>query len=197
MRVDTSQELDSGDATLEIPWEDPSGPEVCYVDLKVHPEAIDRLAECRRHPSLAELLRHINAPESIFRTAKCDVWETTELAEDERLDFGSAYKVGSYVDLLFDKEEMKSDLHAHRQLAERVQEAVKGLRVQAQLELVVRRCLFHPEERWGYYLTIFAHAYGAVPAEAQGQWKLAMAGLGDVLVEIDLGYRGEGRSLLR
>jgi hypothetical protein len=158
MRVEIVQEIDPGDDTLEIPWANPEDTRLRYVDLKAHPASIDQLEECRRFPPLGSFLRQVNSPGSSFRTAKCDAWTTTDLTDDERLDFQLPFKVGSYVDLFLDRPEFNAVLEHQLQLGEKLRQALASLRVQAQLEVCIRRCLFHPEERWGYYLTLFTHA---------------------------------------
>ena len=120
-----------------------------------------------------------------FRTAKCDAWATTDLTEDERLDFQLPFKMGSYMDLVFDRSELNGSLEHQVQLGEELRQALACFRAQAQLEVCIRRCLFHPEERWGYYLTIFTHAYGAEAEEAAREWARALAAQGDALVKID------------
>jgi hypothetical protein len=181
MRVDISQEIDADNPILEIPWIDPLNSQRRYVDIKASPETIADLWECREFPALGEFLRVVNSRQSVFRTAKCDVWETTDLADDERLDFGLPCKVGSYVDLLFDDPELNCRLETYRQSAESIAERVREVRVQAELEIIIRSCLFHPEERRGYYLTIFAHAYGKTPLEAAAHWEITLEALAKAL----------------
>jgi hypothetical protein len=190
MRVEIVQELDAGDDTLEVPWASPVQPGLRYLDLKAHPEETERLEECRKYPPLADFLRRVNSVTSPFRSAKCDVWTTTDLAEDERVDFKLPVKVGSYVDLLFDRPDLNSKLEPHVQLGAKLSEVLGPLRVQAQMEIYVRRCLFHPEERWGYYVTVFTHAYGASSREAEEEWNRAVDALGNTLAGIDRSFYG-------
>jgi hypothetical protein len=197
MRVEIVQELDAGDDTLEVPWASPVQPGLRYLDLKAHPEEIGRLEECRKYPALASFLRKVNAADSPFRTAKCDVWTTTDLAEDERVDFKLPVKVGSYVDLLFDRPDLNSRLEPHLQLGAKLSEILGPLRVQAQMEICVRRCLFHPEERWGYYVTVFMHAYGVTPGEAEEEWNRALDAPGNALAGIDCSFYGLPADLSR
>ena len=177
MRVEIIRELDPDDDMLEIPWANPQDPGLRYVDLKAHPQAIATLGECRRYPPLALMLRAINAPGSVLRSAKCDVWTTSDLTEDERLDFGLPHKIGSYVDVVLEYPKFNSDPDLQVELGEKLRRALRHLRLQAQMEICLRRCLFHPEERWGYCLTIFVHAYGQTQVEAEQEWARAMAAL--------------------
>lgn len=194
MRVEIVRELDPDDDMLEIPWANPQEPGLRYVDLKAHPQAIATLEECRRYPALAAMLRAINAPVSVLRSAKCDVWTTSDLTDDERLDFDLPHKIGSYVDVVFDRPEFNSDPERQVELGEKLQSALRNLRVQAQMEICLRRCLFHPAERWGYYLTIFVHAYGQTQVEAEQEWARAMAAIREAWESIDriLGHEIEG-----
>ncbi len=190
MRVEIVRELDPDDDKLEVPWASLTDPGLQYVDLKAAPDKAEQLEECRRFPPLTTLLRLINRAGSLFRSAKCGVWKTTELTEDERVDFGLPYKVGSYVDVLFDNAKFNSRLEYHLQFGEKLKQALRNARGKAQIEVCVRRCLFHPEERWGYYLTIFTHAYGADAAEAEGEWRRAVGALGEGLGQVDEILRG-------
>jgi len=185
MRVDFSQEIEPGDPVLEIPWTDPHRPKQSYVDVKRRPDAVFELDECRRYPELGQFLLHVNSPESSFHTAKCDVWTTKDLTLEERLEFGLPCKVGSYVDLLFDRADLQGRVEAYQQLASAIEQRMKDHRAAAQLEIMIRRCLFHLENRWGYYATIFVHAYGASPQEAESRWDAVMRVLAETLVSID------------
>lgn len=184
VRVDVIRALDSTDPTLEIPWASPTNLDLHYIDLRACPQQIHQLEECRKYPALAALLRKVNAADTSLRTAKCDIWVTTELAEDERLEFKLPCKVGSYVDLVFDRGDWNSRLEPYLHLGNELSRRLDQVQLQAQLEACVRRCLFHPEERWGYSLTLFTHAYGASPHEAEEAWQRALRALGNALAQI-------------
>lgn len=188
MRVEIIQELESADPKLEIPWAIPHNARLRFIDLKKFPQKIEHLEECRKYPPLASLLRKVNVAGSALYTAKCDVWTTTKLAEDERLDFKMRYKIGSYVDLLFDSKRLNSNLKSHLRLGEKLGGLLSHCRIQAQIEIAVRRCLFHPKERWGYYLTVFVHAYGTTRTQAKREWGRAVDCLGDALSKIEPEY---------
>jgi hypothetical protein len=181
MRVEILQELGPDDARLEIPWASADDLTLAYIDLKTFPDNAEELDECRSRPVLGSLLRAINRPDSLLRSAKCHVWITHELAEEERWDFDFPVKVGSYLDLLFDSPDLKASLAPHLRLAEEIERGMKETRLQAQMDIAVRRCLFHAEENWGYYLTLFIHAYGATENEAEAAWTLALLNLREVL----------------
>lgn len=178
-------ELDPDDAKLEIPWADPGKPSRKYLDLKKFPENIGRLKVCRSHPAMAGLLRILNAPDSAFGTAKCDVWTTRHLEEDEKLDFNLPCKVGSYVDLIFANARLNSSRSPMFRLAKILEHRLRRCRVQAQAEMDVRRCLFHPRGRWGYYATIYVHGYGQNLEEAESEWSRAIKNLGAAFSSMD------------
>jgi hypothetical protein len=180
MRVEITSELDPGDSRLEIPWA--AGRARRYRDLKAFPEEIAALPECRAYPPLAALLGRLNAPRSPLRTAKCDVWETTKLARDEWADFRLPSKTGSYVDVVFDAPRLRRQRAPHQRLAEQIVRGLKSFRASAQLDIVLRRCLFHPEEVWGYALTFFLHAYGPTARQARHEWARALPHLGRALL---------------
>jgi hypothetical protein len=181
MRVEILQELGPDDARLEIPWASPDDPTLAYIDLKTFPGHVEELDECKSRPVLGSLLRAINRPDSLLRSAKCHVWITHDLAEEERWDFDFPVKVASYLDLLFDSPDLNANLVAHLRLAEEIERGMKETRLQAQMDIAVRRCLFHAEENWGYYLTLFIHAYGATENEAETAWTLTLLNLREVL----------------
>jgi hypothetical protein len=183
VRIEITRELDADCDALEVPWDSPSDPSLRYWDLKLHPEKIAGLPECRNFPAMADCLAKFNAPSSPLRSAKCDVWCTTDLAEDERLDFNLPFKTGSYLDVVFDDLERRKSVDAHARLAEEFQRRLSALRVQAQMEIVLRRCLFHPQETWGYALTLFLHAYSSTQAEATAEWSRSIAAVGMALPE--------------
>lgn len=184
VRIEILQELDSDAARLEFPWAGPPRSGLRYVDLKRFPEKIGALPECRSFPLLRSLVSSVNAAESPIRTVKCDVWTTHKLAADERLDFRLPSKTASYVDVVFDRPGLRTRLDAHLRFAEKTQRALRAFRVRGQMDIVVRRCLFHPRKRWGYALTFFVHGYGATRAEATQQWGRGLSALTKALARI-------------
>jgi hypothetical protein len=97
--------------------------------------------------------------------------------------------MGSYVDLVLDRSELNTAQEHQVQLGEKLRQALAPLRAQAQLEVCVRRCLFHPQERWGYSLTLFTHAYGADAGEAAREWARTLEAQGEALARIDATFR--------
>jgi hypothetical protein len=183
VRVEVVRELDPCDDILELPWAASENSAPLYVDLKRFPGRVDELKECRRHPAVRELLRLLNRPKTALRTVKCDVWKTTKLAEDERADFNLAYKLGAYLDVVLEDPTLRAQLTPHVRWAARIARRLAPARLQAQIEIVVRTCLFHSEEKWGYALTVFVHGYGSSWDEAESEWGGALVHLGKALLK--------------
>ena len=183
MRIEITQELDAADPSLEIPWAGSCRSDLQYVDLKRHPKRIAKLPECRKFPPLSAVLRRINGARSGLRTAKCDAWTTRNLSPDERLDFNLPCKAGSYIDVVLDGLRSRTRLDTHRHFAERLAKGLAGIRVRGQMDIIIRRCLFHPREEWGYALTFFVHGYGETRSEAISEWSSALSSLGDALIQ--------------
>lgn len=181
MRVEIGQETDPGDPVLEIPWADPDNPGNHYIDVKRRPEAVMELVECRRFPALGQFLLRVNSAAMPFRTAKCDAWATTELDLEEKLAFPKPCKVGSYVDLLVDRPDLNSHVEPYQKLGALLASRLKDMKSVAQIEMFIRRCVLTLEDRSGYYATIFVHAYGATPEEAESEWTRIIEALGESL----------------
>lgn len=192
MRVETGQETDPGDPVLEIPWADPDNPASSYIDVKRRPEAAMELAECRRFPALGQFLMRINSAAMPFRTAKCDAWATTDLDLEERIAYPLPCKVGSYVDLLIDRADLNSRVEPYQKLGALLAQRLNDSTARAQIELLIRRCLFTLEDRPGYYATMYIHAYGANPQEAESEWNEVIGSLGESLdvVSREFGWGG-------
>ena len=99
-----------------MPWAAADG-DPRYYDLKRQPELLLELEEARRAPELAEFLAVMNSPGGILESAKCDTWSSTEINPEEEI-FGTAYKFGSYVNLLFSQEASRSSFGGTRAIRE-------------------------------------------------------------------------------
>ncbi len=192
MRVEIGQETEPGDPVLEIPWADPDNPGNYYIDVKRRPEAVMELVECRRFPALGQFLLRVNSAAMPFRTAKCDAWATTELDLEEKIAFPQPCKVAGYVDLLVDRADLNSHVEPYQKLGALLAQRLKDLKGRAQIEMFIRRCLLTLEDRSAYYATIFVHAYGATPQEAETEWTGVIGALGESLDSIsrEVGWGG-------
>jgi hypothetical protein len=188
--ADWSVELGADDPALEFPWSDPDG-KLRYVDLREHPDHIGMLKETAREPELADALRLLNSSESVFATAKCDLWLDEDPVESERV-YG-AVKFASYVDcVLADPETTtRSNFGWHESVVKLAVEVAAGEDVDGIIEYVVRRCFFHPPHRKsnedyfltpGLCVTMYASGFGENAATARAQWAEALQLASEALV---------------
>jgi hypothetical protein len=183
VEADYSVELGQGDETLELPWEDGS---LRYYDLKRQPEVLLNLEEVRQAPELGEFLAAINSAVSIFETAKCDTWSSTEINPEEEV-FGATYKFGSYVDLLFSREESRFSFVLHEELAKRITQLLKRVpEIPAAAGMIIRRCFYHRAEgiRDGFYITVYLFGYGDDQPQARQRWGIALKLMENALRQI-------------
>ena len=176
MQVDFAIELGADDETLEFPWvAAEAGPR--YYDLKRHPELLLSIAEASRFSELAEFLSAVNSPTSLFETAKCDAWSSTEMKPEEDI-FGATCKFGSYVDLVLSSRDPRVLFSEHEQLLIRPTELLKRVpEIPAAAEFLVRRCYYtEPESRMreGFYVTTYVFGYGDDELQSRQQWAIGM-----------------------
>lgn len=178
MQSDFYIELDEGDDRLEIPWADPDNPANRFYDLKADPGQLDQISEARGNLPLRRFLAAVNAPETLFATAKCDTWKTDEFSVDERAAFARAQtKCASYVDVVFSREELNFHREHYEQLARRLLPLLMAAPATARAELCVRRCYFRAAESWGFYLTVFLYGYGRDDDSARTEWAAGLLAL--------------------
>jgi len=178
-------ELDEGDDRLEIPWADPNNPANCFLDLKTDPARVDEIPEACNSRPLRSFLTAVNAPDTLFATAKCDTWQTDEFSADERAAFPQAQaKFASYVDLVFSRDEFNFHREHYEQLAQRLLPVLTAAPVAARAELCLRRCCFGAHKDWGFYLTVFLYGYGRDAAEAEAQWAAGLEALQAILLRL-------------
>ena len=174
MQADFAVELAVDDETLEIPWAAPAGGP-SYRDLKRHPELLPQVEEAKREEALAEFLAAMNARGSIFETAKCDSWASTDIAPEEEI-YGASWKFASYVDLLFE-DARRYSFAAHQSLAAAVTGLLKRTpEIPAAAEFLIRRCYFHEgsQAREGFYVTCYSLGYGENEEQAHQQWVIGL-----------------------
>jgi hypothetical protein len=176
MQVDSAVELGRDDEVLEFPWAAPDGASV-YHDLKRHPELLLYIDEANRVLELGQFLGSVNAPDSLFETAKCDVWSSTHMNPEEKI-FGARWKFASYVDLLFTSEPSRFSFPEHEQFLKRITELLKRVpEIPASAEFLLRRCYFRQsgtDTRDGFYVTFYLFGYGDDEMSARQQWAIGM-----------------------
>ena len=184
MDVDWSIEAALDDPVVVVPWHDMSSgtdlnEAICYVDLKAHPGAIDRIAEVQTWVELRQVLISLNAAESALCTVKCDAWALGE--EERQLDFGPvAFGFGMYVDVLPMSKNIFSSLTAQRLLVETWVSVLRRLQHEdGRAEFVIRPASWEGEA--GFAITIYMFGYGASEAFARKNWAETATTVGGVI----------------
>lgn len=177
MQADWSVEIGPDAPALEVPWSSPDSP-LRYFDLKAQPELLLHVEEAMRNRHLASFLSAMNAAESQFRTAKCDVWTTRELDAEDEL-FGAALKFAGYIDLFFDNGRRFS-FDANETFARRLAALLgRAPDLDSAAECVVRRCFFHEpnaaDSKDGYAITLFVSGYADDEETARQRWAMALS----------------------
>jgi len=187
MEADFSIELGQDDPVLDFPWADPAG-KLAYSDLKRQPELIAKVEEAEEYPELAGFLRSVNSTCSVVESAKCDVWETTELSVEEEI-FNASHKFASYVDLVFSEVERRRSLPRHEEFAKNLTKLLRRVpEMGAAVEVSIRRCFFKvagaEEVSEGCYFTIYLSGYGNDAGVARMNWGIAMKLVPSAIVQL-------------
>jgi len=185
MDADFSIELGRDDPALDFPWADPDG-RVAYYDLKRNPNNLALVVETQELSELADLLRSVNSAASIFESAKCDAWSTSELTAEDEI-FGAALKSVSYVDLVFTDPEQRTSFAQHEHFAKRLVELLRRApEIPAIIEICVRRCFFteNSDTIDGYYFTVYVSGYGDDQTRARQNWGIALKLTGNAMLQL-------------
>jgi len=180
--ADWSVELGADDAVLEFPWTDPDG-NLKFVDLRAHPDQVEKLPETAREPELVNALLALNSGESVFASAKCDLWLDDDPVASERVH--GPVKFGSYIDCVLAEPDaaMRANFAWHEALVKLAVEMAGSEDVPGSIEYIVRRCYYHPEGRRsdddyflaaGLCVTIYASGFGDSAVAARSQWAEAL-----------------------
>ncbi|MGD0826428.1 MAG: hypothetical protein ABR908_17735 [Terriglobales bacterium] len=188
MDADFSVELGREDPVLDFPWNDPAD-RIAYVDLKRNPELLATIDEVKKFPELGEFLRTVNSSPSMLQTAKCDVWETTELNAEEDI-YNASHKFASYVDIVFTDNAERLALSAHEQFARKLVELLRRTpETPSAAEVCVRRCYYATEGkvREGCYCTLYVSGYGNDETTARQNWGVGLKLMGNAIVQLSAG----------
>jgi hypothetical protein len=186
MQADFAAELGREDPALELPWSSGDGSHR-YYDLKHNPELVLQIPEATRLTELSAFLTRVNAAAFPMQSAKCDAWFTEEITAEEEI-FGAPGKFVSYVDLVFVGDQRRS-LEEHEDLARSLCALLhRAPEMAASVELVIRRCYFHPDGKPdesvdGFCITAYISGFGEDEAEARKRWVIALALLQNALVQ--------------
>ena len=103
-----------------------------------------QIPEAAAYPELGAFLTRINAPGFPLATAKCDAWFSREISPEEEI-FGDC-KFVSYIDLVFVEENARYSLEKHEEFAKELCRLLgHAPDIAATVEIVIRRCYYHPE----------------------------------------------------
>ncbi len=190
MRADWSVELGREDEALEFPWPSPDEDAPRYYDLKRNPELLLNVTEAYHPVEMGEFLTSANSTSSIFESAKCDIWFTEELSEEEEI-FGAACKAAAYVDLIYTDDSARFDQDAHELLARRLCQLLSLVpEISAAVEFALRRCYYHhdndvtKDSDAGFYLTLYVSGYGDDAPEAWQRWGIALKLVENALLQV-------------
>lgn len=187
MDADFSIELSAEDPVLDFPWTDPEG-KIAYLDVKRHPELLDRVEEANRFPELREFLRTLNSPRSLFETAKCDAWTTTELTPEEDIHH-STHKHASYIDVVFSQNDLRQSFPRHEQFVKKLIELLRRApETPSSAEACVRRCFFTDGTAVdeGLYITLYVSGYGKDEDTARQNWEVALKLVANAVVQLSM-----------
>ncbi|MGH9579846.1 MAG: hypothetical protein ACRD2R_02535 [Terriglobales bacterium] len=193
MQAEFTVELGADDDSLEVPWASEDGA-LRYYDLRRQPELLLNIEEAHHNRELGEFLSAINSGWSVLETAKCDIWASAEMSEEESV-YGAAWKFGSYVDLIFTEPAPRLEFEAHEEFAGRAAELLRRVpEIPAAAEFVVRRCTYHPEEprataHVGYCVTFYLYGYGDDESDARRRWGIAMKVVENALLQLSAAQR--------
>jgi hypothetical protein len=204
MQADFAVEIGGDAPALELPWASDDGA-LRFLDLHARPELLLEIEEARRFRELGEFLATVNTPGSALATAKCDVWATHELTEEEAT-FGASLKLASYVDLVFTHAARASFAH-HEEFARALCGLLaKAPEIPSAAEFVIRRCYFHSpfadgprppsagktqpaasrhnDSEDGYCITFYLSSYADDEADARQRWTIGLKLVQNAILQI-------------
>ncbi len=197
MDATVTVELRAEDAHLEVPWQ---AGELRYYDLKRHPELLLELPESHNR-EMAEFLTAMNSALSMLETAKCDIWLSDQMEEQEAV-YGAGWKFCSYVDLIFGDPKARFDFAGHENFARRIARLLRRApEIPSAAEFIVRRCRYaseaagaegHPgssEANEGFYLTFYLFGYGDDEGEARRRWGIGLKVVENALLQLSAMHR--------
>jgi hypothetical protein len=188
MLVDYSVELGRDDPALELPWSSNDGA-TRYYDLKKHPDLVLQIPEAIQSQELSAFLTRMNTQGFRLETVKCDTWFSREIAPEEDI-FNAAGKYVAYIDLVFSDGVQRLSFENHEALAKNLCTLLKRAPdMPGAVELVIRRCYFHPDEDPaesydGFCVTAYVSGFGDDEPEARKRWSIALALLQNALVQL-------------
>jgi hypothetical protein len=162
MEADWEFEIAADAPVIDAAW---SG----LIDLRLQPERARQLPEAERMPELAEALIWLNAADSPFWTAKCDVWEPGRVDADE-FDAPSEQAgcaIACYIDLLPANEQTWATLDLVADWCRGVCSTLRALPLrQCRADLLIRRA-YSADEPALLGITVYLAACAATLSAAE------------------------------
>ena len=155
-----------------------------FVDLRISPERVNKIAETHLQPGLAEALTRLNAADSSVWTCKTDVF-APERADPDELDArpdAATHAVACYLDLLMRSDQawnLPSEAeHACKQLCARL----RAIQLQrCRVDFVVRRAVVAGVNELG--ATVYLTACGRTLMDAKSRLGECLSAFSEVVVD--------------
>lgn len=176
MEADWSVEVGSDLPVIVVPWDG-------FVDLRLHLDAVDKIAEVANNRALAEALIKLNATDSPVFTSKCDLWS---LAEDEIdvFEFDASREeaqqgIACYIDIIAHSPALFASFAMHETWVRHATFALRAhLQPQARAEFVIRPALYIRDEKAnaqdGFAITLYVSACAATEIAAKSIFQAAL-----------------------
>lgn len=198
MDATVTVELGAEDAHLEIPWQ---SSDLRYYDLKRHPELLLELPESHNR-EMAEFLTAMNSALSMLETAKCDIWLSDQMEEQESI-YAASWKFCCYVDLIFTDARARFNFTGHENFARRIARLLRRAPdIPSAAEFIVRRCLYGTDAagsevpsgnnsgaQEGFYVTFYLFGYGDDEDEARRRWGIGLKVVENALLQLSAMHR--------
>jgi hypothetical protein len=148
-----------------------------FVDLRLHPEAINTIPEAAANLSLREVLALFNAGDSPVFTSKCDVWRlNAEEIDPLEFDCSAAEAetgMACWVDVIAVDQDLFASFSRHEAWVRRATERLRALPGSCgRADLVVRSAGCGGRE--GFGVTLYAAGCGADTPAAQRAWQAVL-----------------------
>jgi hypothetical protein len=174
-------DLGEDSPTLVVPWASDDGT-LAFIDLAQNPSLLDEIPETR-DPALRRALAALNAADLPWATAKCDLWTTQELDEEEEL-FGADWKHASYLDIYLRNPEGQMDFATAEQQMRKWVQHLRRIPVEpASAAIILRACAIR--ESPGFYWTLYVSGFGDTGIIAHSAWAEALDASVKALLKAD------------
>jgi hypothetical protein len=170
MRVEVSSATDEPSEELEIPWQDPAQG-TRFVDLRENPAAVETIEPARENRALAGFLAAINSADSLFLTARANVWLENRPASEEACVFGGR------VVFAFAETSANFDPDAFTLLLEKLRGLLAATETSQALcvRLGFHACRYGSQARRGFCASLLMEATGKSEGQAKLRWTLGLA----------------------